>query len=514
MTDKKCIYCGAELDKQARFCHNCARSQINKQIVKPLRTAQKRPLLLIVGILVAAAIVSVSAALTAVNSPAVEIPFDFPQPNESPLGEPSAPVERRPLLPEDQVYSYTEFPMSTSEELNETLDLIRRYADPNEIVQLILPAVIYSSGAVLDTHAFVLQGSYDASTGIQTTFTETVVFSGESSVVQGVVFEGNGTGIGLLAETTVRCENCEFLNWSLGAKAAGTGWLSVSNSLFRNNEFGVVYANTEPHSGQNATTQVEYILFERNRTAFQVESAYGGGVFTFSGTTFSMNDNSIINKSAYGIDSTGAHFSAYRNNDASYFKRLLSDEQLHSLRMADKETLQREISTVADAVAWLDQFEHEFYDAIEIDFKMDIEVMLSLHRSEVTACDVYTAVTGWFLADDYSEAKYLIASSTNPNGLWIHHALLFPSDEGYDIVNPAGRSKHWNCIFGFDEKTVSDISEIATQLQPLHAGMSDDAELFIHHLFMVDVGKTNMNFYLDGNYLFANSDGIELYKKQ
>ena len=137
--------------------------------------------------------------------------------------------------------------------------------------------------------------------------------------------------------------------------------------------------------------------------------------------------------------------------------------------------------------------------------------MLNLHRTEATAPGTYTAFTGWCLADDYPETNYLVASVRNPSGPWAHHSLLLPKGNGYCIINPAQHSTRWNCIFGFDEKSISSLTDLEDKLSPLHDGMGDDSALFIYNLFIAPTGQDKMNFQFDGNYLVSTS-GKELYR--
>lgn len=210
----------------------------------------------------------------------------------------------------------------------------------------------------------------------------------------------------------------------------------------------------------------------------------------------------------------GQYFAGYSGTEA-YLRRELDDDRLWQLRDADIFALQESISTVADAVAYLDQFPHgrnSFFDAVDSDFLMDVAFMLDLHRTEATGPDVYTAFTGWCLADDYPAARYLISTGTCPGFTWIYHGLLLPSEAGYRIITPAGHSKHWNCVFGFEEVSVSTLEGIKEHLIPIHAGMTDDSDMFLYHLFAAEVGPTELNFWMDDHYLITTAAAEELYR--
>lgn len=194
--------------------------------------------------------------------------------------------------------------------------------------------------------------------------------------------------------------------------------------------------------------------------------------------------------------------------------RRLSDERLVQLKDADAQTLQREIGTVADAVAYLDQFDGTFYDAVDEDFRMDIWGMLELHRSEATGCDFYTAFTGWCLADDHPDGGYLLACGEAPGFLWIYHGLLLPVEAGYRVISPAAYSTRWNCVWGFDEVMVGSREELAGQLALRHDGMSDDSGLKLYDLFAVKLGLSRMDFWLDGARLQNDVEAEELFRAE
>lgn len=194
--------------------------------------------------------------------------------------------------------------------------------------------------------------------------------------------------------------------------------------------------------------------------------------------------------------------------------RLLGDDRLAELKDADAKTLQTEIGTVADAVAYLDQFDGVLYDAIDSDFKMNIEWMLELHRTEATACDLYTAFTGWCLADDFPEGEYLLALGQAPGFLRIYHGLLLPVEEGYRVICPSAYSARWNCVWGFDEMTVASREELVGQLHLRHDGAADDSGFGMYHLLTTALGRSEMSFWMSGTELVSSCDVQELFRAE
>ena len=200
------------------------------------------------------------------------------------------------------------------------------------------------------------------------------------------------------------------------------------------------------------------------------------------------------------------------DTSGNYMTRVLTDEQLEKLKYADAETLQVWISTVADAVAYLDQFEQHFYSCINSGFEVDVEFLLDLHRREATAPDTYTALTGWFLADDYPETKYLAATVLHESNSTVHHSLLLPTENGYQVISPSQHSKRENAVFGFDEMVVKDPTDAGTTMIPHRDDMWDDSHLIMHHLLAVNAGEKTLRMNMDGNFFRFSPNVEEWYR--
>ncbi len=200
------------------------------------------------------------------------------------------------------------------------------------------------------------------------------------------------------------------------------------------------------------------------------------------------------------------------DRSGNYFTRVLSDEQLWRLKSSDANTLQAWISTVADAVAYLDLFESTMYDGINECFSAEVSWMLNLHRTEATAPDSYTFLTGWLLADDYPEADYLIASVQGADVDRCHHGLLLPEGKGFVTVNPAEYSRRENYVYGFEQSRFGSTEGIGSALEPLNLAHHDDSRLNICHLFSLPLGTKSMDFSYDGYFLIAPAGAKELHR--
>lgn len=198
----------------------------------------------------------------------------------------------------------------------------------------------------------------------------------------------------------------------------------------------------------------------------------------------------------------------------AYMTRLLTDGKLAELKYADKEVLRKYISTVADAVAWMDQFENvAFYDRLsDTEVRLNIDFVLELIRGErVTAPEAYTYFAAWCLSDDYPEAKFLLASGALRQATSQYSGLLLPKDGGYQVISPAQYSKTRNCVYGFDTKVVSDTKDLGTKLSLLHAGVDDRRELQLYQLISVPAGEA-ITLPKDGDFYSVRSGATELYR--
>ncbi len=143
---------------------------------------------------------------------------------------------------------------------------------------------------------------------------------------------------------------------------------------------------------------------------------------------------------------------------------------------------------------------------------MNVEFLLDLHRREATAPDTYTALTGWFLADDYPTIKYLAATVRRESDCNVHHSLLFPTENGYRIMNPSQHSQRENAVFGFDEMVVKGHADDWSKLPPHRADMRDDSHLIMYHLLAVNAGEKTLRIDMDGNFFRVSPDVEEWYR--
>lgn len=463
---KRCIHCGAEIHEQSSFCHFCAQSQIEKQKPKIPQFKLKKVLSFGMRCVIAITLLIGCALGVGSGTTATLDPSSLPEGRSVE----AIPAYEGPPEPEPEVSLKAE-PSGTPEVLT----------GPNG-------ELIYSDS----DDAYRLSLSFYRSTGMNPPSEHDITLeqmTGTGNFTYSQLFVTNRMG-------TVVSE--EFLE------------------KIRFIEVGASFPDGTPVPTEGPLINEEDPLALRSVMVFFGDSF---GEITVHWTITMGNGDILKLRHTLTIveavsEDSGSYFADYCGTE-DFVQRKLSDEQLAELKQADIDVLQAAISTVADAVAYLDQFPHgrnSFYDAIHSDFLMDVADMLELHRTESTGPDVYTSFTGWCLADDYPEARYLISTGTCPGFTWIYHSLLMPSEDGFRVVTPAGHSKYWNCVFGFEEVPVSTPEGIEEHLIPIHAGMTDDSGMFLYHLYSIEVGKAKMNFWMDGNYLVTTTDAEELYR--
>lgn len=122
----------------------------------------------------------------------------------------------------------------------------------------------------------------------------------------------------------------------------------------------------------------------------------------------------------------------------TYLKRVLTDDQLSALKNADKETLRLFISTISDAVAYLDQFNATFWTGTGAN-NLSIDHVLSVIRGQGNAdAGLYTGFVGWCLGDDYPSAQFVsVFTGNDDREAHMFTAIVLPIQNGYFIFSPA-----------------------------------------------------------------------------
>jgi len=172
----------------------------------------------------------------------------------------------------------------------------------------------------------------------------------------------------------------------------------------------------------------------------------------------------------------------------TYVKRILSDSQLAALKTADKDTLRSSISTISDAVAYLDQFNAKFWTG---DGRNNLTVDHALRqiREESTAtANIYTAFAGWCLSDDYADIQFVTMYVESEYRM--SAALVLPVNGGWLILSPSQLS-----VLAKDDNHTPNLTEIdevqVTSLENLQQTLvaSDFKDEPILSIFLGAVGQ-------------------------
>lgn len=170
----------------------------------------------------------------------------------------------------------------------------------------------------------------------------------------------------------------------------------------------------------------------------------------------------------------------------TYLKRVLTDAQLAALKDADKDQLRASISTISDAVAYLDQFNAKFWTG---DGRNNLTADHALHqiREESTAtANVYTGFAGWCLSDDYPNVQFVTMYVEQEYRMCA--ALALPINGGWLILSPTTTS----VAAGGSHYTLTEIDEVqVTALENLQKVLvaSDFEEEPILSIFLGAVGQ-------------------------
>ena len=206
-------------------------------------------------------------------------------------------------------YHFDDYPMETLRELNVLLSRIYTTVDTDTVVNIYLPPVVYDGGLELTKRGINLYGCTDPYSGVQTTFTDTVIISGFPPTlpeIMNITFDTGGQEKGLHLGCSVMAQDCTFRNCSTGVYAGKGGWLIGWSCVFSGNETGLWIDN--PEGCQVLNTRYDNCLFEENGLAIFIESTHSDFAFSFPNCTFRGNVTDIENGTDKFVDTSEAIF--------------------------------------------------------------------------------------------------------------------------------------------------------------------------------------------------------------
>ena len=299
----------------------------------------------------------------------------------------------------------------------------------------------------------------------------------EMGLFNGTGTDSTGKPIFSLDAAPTREQAVTMLVRLLGKDSAATGgkWsLPFTDvSAWAKPYVGYAYANNlttgltaNTFGGSQDATPAQYITFVLRALGYSSGSDFRwdapwelsdklgltDGRYNVQTKTFTRGDVAIISKNALDIclkDSTtplrdtlpekqpdppSVQTNATKD---TYLKRILTDAQLAALKDADKNKLRASISTISDAVAYLDLFNAKFWTG-NGENKLSIDHVLSEIREEGTAtANLYTGFVGWCLGDNYPSAQFAAVFTGEDTDANMHTAIVLPVKAGYFLFSPA-----------------------------------------------------------------------------
>lgn len=210
------------------------------------------------------------------------------------------PIRTYDYYPED-------FPMETTQQLQDLVDRLSEEIPLPDIVNLHLPPVTYEGGLFIKSRPFNLYGSTDQQ-GHRTTFTDTVAIHTPNEPITyfyDLDFVGNGDNIGLSSPSRLWAENCTFSNWKTGVMGYGSAWVNVIGCRFSGNQVGFHFNST---GNSVSHTMFNDNHFEENATAVLLENVPTDVTMNFQNSRFSGNRVDIDNRCGQPLDLTQAIF--------------------------------------------------------------------------------------------------------------------------------------------------------------------------------------------------------------
>lgn len=282
--------------------------------------------------------------------------------------------------------------------------------------------------------------------------------------------------------------------------------------------------------GKNPVTAAQYLTFVLRALGYSsatdfvwsspwaLADAIGltGGRSYSADSAFVRADMAIISSNAldcqiYGSDKTLLSLVPMFRPEVDYTKedylnRVLSDAEIAALKFADMDTLRKEISTVGDAVAFLNLFTpgmfYQFGDVIN----MDLDELMNLHGiNEATFPHTYTVFTAWCLTDDYEGIQYVIATGVDWGIYRTSFALALPVKDGYYLYSPFH--------VGDLEGMTMESAEVSS-LDGLENVVKTDWNTFPLQIFLADANQTDIMFSYDSDTRIAtptNGNVREVY---
>lgn len=191
----------------------------------------------------------------------------------------------RPVL----TYHWEETPLETTEDIEA---LIEKTAgeDPDAVLELFLPPVVYDKPLTMASRTAILHGSEE--NGQMTTFTDTMRIETRSPSpvsLYNIAFSGEGK-TGIIATDSLFVFNCEFTGFDTGISALDGSWTYIDNCSFIRNKIGFLFDSARATS---SSSDFPHNIFRENETAVKLKKVPGDMPILFTDCTFENNQTDI-----------------------------------------------------------------------------------------------------------------------------------------------------------------------------------------------------------------------------
>lgn len=343
-------------------------------------------------------------------------------------------------------------------------------------------------------------------------------------LMKGTGVKSDGTPEFSLKDTTTREQATVMLIRLLGKEkeALEGSWKMpfTDISSWAVNYIGYAYEHgltngTEPNtfSGQDRITAAQYVTLVLRALGYSSETDFlwsspwtlsdaigltDGRYSAVNNDAFARGDMAIISANALDVTVKGRAETLAETIGVlapaaeDYLVRVLTDKELSGLKNATLDTLRAEISTIGDAVAFLEQFAPNGYSGFGEEIHLDIDFLYELHtRPEATTPQTYAAFAAWCITDDYEGIKYIVCVS-ELGGCRISPALALPVAGGYYIASPGEDTEAMNGNFHAMEAVVVDsLENLAKNIQ------FENENLVLQQVFVADANQLGLKFVVD-----------------
>ena len=199
--------------------------------------------------------------------------------------------------------------LSDSKALQALIDWAEAETEPEDSVNVLLPAVTYTEPIVLRGRAINLTGSEED--GKRTTFTAGIQMQRDDdanfwiSYFTGIDFTGDGSGVAISAASRLWTKECRFSNWKTAILGFGNVWVNTTDCTFENNGVGLHYNSDNVSPSDSHFTGNR---FTGNDTAVLLDKVPADVVMDFGGCTFSGNRIDIDNRCGQPLDTSQTVF--------------------------------------------------------------------------------------------------------------------------------------------------------------------------------------------------------------